>query len=253
MNGVVVDIYKGYVKVHTPKGEKILKIKGRKNFPEKGWILEFKKDDPYAQFQGNVVVDSMVALPPLNEVIPIVEAAKTSRPDDIIFLAEVTRNVYRRLGKLPGWYYKRLGEYYQQGEAFSEKHGIMSSSVAKLLKKEGIEFQKGKVDPNRAFGYWLRTFSSPLEFRSYNSGSGKRIRLYIRKTLSSFRIKVEYLSKEYGEIFLEGEISKVDTKLKLVSDKIIDSEKIKVLEENLKRFVSNVLIVQGGKGLGFYV
>ena len=253
MNGVVVDIYKSYVKVHTPKGEKILKIKGRRNFPEKGWILEFKKDDPYAQFQGSVVVDSMIALPPLNEIVPIMEAAKTNNPNDIIFLSEVTRNVYRRLGELPTWYYKRLGNYYQQGEPFRKKYGIMSKGAAKVLKEKGVEFQKGKIDENRAFGYWLRTFSTPLEFRSYDLEKDRKLRLYIRKGISSFKIKVDYLSKEYGEVLLEGEISRVDTKLKIISDKFINNEKIKELEENLKKIVSNVLIVQGGKGLGFYV
>jgi len=253
MNGVVVDIYKSYVKVHTPKGEKILKIKGRKSFPHKGWILEFRKEDPYAQFQGSVVVDSMITLPPLNEAIPVIEATETNEPNDIVFLVEVTRNVYRRLGKLPSWYYKKLGNYYRQGEPFQENYGIMSKSIEKILNEKGIEFQKGITDENRAFGYWLRTFSSPLEFRSYDLGSRRPLRLYIRKMISSFKLRVDYLSEKYGRILLEGEISRMGTKLKIVSDKFIDNEKIKVLEESLKKFVSNVLIVQGGKNLGFYV
>ncbi len=253
MNGVVVDIYKSYVKVHTPKGEKILKIKGRKNFPKKGWILEFKKDDPYAQFQGSIVVDSMIALPPLNEAVPIMESVKTNNPNDIVFLVEMTRNVYKRLGGLPTWYYKRLGDYYREGEPFLKKYGVISSITVKILKERGIEFQRKKPNVNRSFGYWLRTLSSPFEFRSYDLGDRKKLRLYIKKNMISFKLRANYFSEKYGEILLEGELSKLDTKLKLVSDKHIDDEKIRSLEEKLKKFVSNVLIVQGGKGLGFYV
>lgn len=245
MEGIVVEVYKSYVKVHSQNGDKILKIKG-KGLPEKGWILELKRSDPNAPFVGSVIIDSPIPLPSLKEAIPIVEATGTTDGYELDFLAELTSTVRRRLGYLPKWYYGMLGKYYKTGQPLKSQ-GVMSDAISKKLNAK-----KGKKDPLKAFGIWLNTFSHPLGFRSYQ-GEKRPTRIFIRKKRTETLIRIDSTTKNHGRIVIEGALSEMGGRLKVVSDVLIEEEAIKKLSENLKKILGNVLIVQGGKGLGGYV
>ncbi len=250
--GVVVDVFKNYVKVQTHDGEKIVRLKGKRNLPDKGWILELKKSDPYAPFVGSVVVDSYSTLPPLKEAIPIIEETNSTEPYEITFFSELTRSIAKRLGFLPEWYYRSLGEYYKKGEG--NTIGVVSDVTVKILKEKGIEFTKSKKKDNmKIFGAWLNTFSAPYKFRSYKNGNGRPVRIYARGTLAAYTVRIDAFTKEHGRVIVEGEITKTGAKLKVVPDKFIPQEMIESLRKKLEKVLGSAFIVQGGKGLGFYV
>ncbi len=239
--GRVVDVFGRYVKVRTSSGEKVLKMKGKK-LPERGWILEFRREDPSSPFVGSVILESIDPLPPLQEIVPIVEETGSSEVFDVVFLANLTRFVFKRLGFLPKWYYEMLGDYYRKGE---RNGGIFSHVTSKVL---GIK--RGKVDRLKAFGDWLNTFSHPFGFRSYADGP-RPTRVFLKKPTTTIRI--DHVSREYGRILIEGMIGKTEARLKVVPERPIDPKKLEELKKRLEGILGRAFVVQGGKGLGYYV
>ena len=250
MEGVVVDVYKNYVKVKGPEGEKIVKIRGRGELPQRGWILELKRRAGDAPFVGSVVVDHTSILPPLKEAIPIIESTSSSDPYEIIFLSEMTRAVAFRLSFLPNWYYRTLGEYYKKGE---RDGGMMSPLTSKILKERKMEIRPQKGDRLRAFGRWLNTFSHPYRFYSKYEGSSRPTRIFMKKKSGSFMVRIDKMSKNHGRVIVEGQIGATSAKLKVVPENPISEKDLKDLKESLEKIIGEILIVQGGKGLGFYV
>jgi hypothetical protein len=242
MDGVVTDVYKNYVKVKTNTGEKVLKIRGKRT-PEKGWVLELRKNDPDSPFVGSVILESLDPLPPLSETIPIVESTKSIESFDVVFLTQMTKAVRARLGFLPKWYYSTLGEYYRKGEKRVE--GLFSDLVSEVIGKRRV-----RIDRMKTFGDWLNTFSHPLYFRSY-SGKSKPIRVFVKKP--GILVRVDSFSKEYGRVIVEGSIGKTNAKLKVISEKTVEASKLEDLRKKLEDLLGNALVVQGGKGLGYYV
>ena len=240
--GRVVDVYGKYVKVKTQRGEKILKMKGRK-VPDRGWILEFQKDNGKSSpFVGSLIMDSLDPLPPLSDLVPFLDRG-ISDPVDVTFLSSMTKSVISRLGKLPKWYYDRLAEYYQKGESRSK--GIYSDLVAKMMKAEKV-----KPDRLKAFGDWLNTFSHPFYFRSY-SNDPKPIKVFLNKIGSVIRI--EHFSKDHGKVIVEGMMGKTGARLKVIPEKPIDQKAVDELQKRLSSILGNAFVVQGGRNLGLYV
>ena len=66
-------------------------------------------------------------------------------------------------------------------------------------------------------------------------------------------IRIEHFSKDHGKVIVEGMMGKTGARLKVVPEKPIDKQKLDILQEKLSSILGNVLIVQGGKNLGFYV
>ncbi len=242
ITGRVIDVYKRYVKVKTPLGEKVLKMKGRK-VPPKGWILEMRKDDVPSQFAASVVLESLDPLPPLPEIVPLIENLGSSDPFDVTFLSNLTRALASRLGTLPSWYYKTLGEYYRKGEG--EGRGVYSEIVSKVIGEK-----RSGPDRLKAFGDWLNTFSHPFYFRS-KAGGKRPTRIFIRKPTSFVRI--DHMSENHGRVIVEGTIGKVDAKLKVISEVPIDPRELEKLRKNLEKLLGNATVVQGGMGFGVYV
>ncbi len=241
ISGRVIDVYGKYVKVKTQRGEKILKMKGRK-VPDRGWILEFRKNGNSSPFVGSLIIESLDPLPPLSDLVPFLDR-NISDPVDVTFLSSLTKSVISRLGKLPRWYYDRLAEYYYKGE--TDSRGIYSDLVSKLVKKKKV-----KTDRMKAFGDWLNTFSHPFYFRSY-SNDPKPTRVFLNKAGSVVRI--EHFSKKHGKVIVEGMIGKTGARLKVIPEKPLDHQKLDSLQKKLSSILGSVLIVQGGKNLGFYV
>ncbi len=241
ISGRVVDVYGKYVKVKTQRGEKILKMKGRK-VPDRGWILEFRKENTASPFVGSLILESLDPLPPLSDIVPLLERG-ISDPVDVTFMSSLTRSVVSKLGKLPKWYYDRLVEYYQKGESIS--NGIYSDLVARVVNAEKV-----KPDKLKAFGDWLNTFSHPFYFRSY-SNDPKPTRVFLSKATSM--IKIEHYSKNHGKIIVEGMMGKTGAKLKVVPEKPIDQSALEGLKKKLSSILGNVFVVQGGRNLGLYV
>ena len=246
MEGVVVEVYKNFVKVHSQNGEKIIKMRGAK-VPPKGWILEFRKEDPSARFVGSVVVDSPVPLPSLQEAIPIIETAGVKNGYEIDFLAELTRNVYRRLGFLPKWYYRMLGKYYRVGE------DPASSGVASRAAAQASGVKKSAVDELKVFGRWLSAFSHPLQFISLKNSGKNPTRIFIRKKKVETFIRIEHDSKSHGRVVVEGVISPASARLKVISEKSVGDEPIEKLQKELEKLLGSALVVKGGLGLGSWV
>ncbi len=239
--GRVVDVYGKYVKVKTQRGEKILKMKGKK-VPDKGWILEFRKESVASPFVGSLIVESLDPLPPLSDLVPLLDRG-ISDPIDVTFLSSLTRSIASRLGKLPKWYYDRLAEYYQKGE--DRSNGVYSDLVAKVMNSK-----KSNPDGMKAFGDWLNTFSHPFYFRSY-SNDPKPTRVFFSKATSM--IKIEHISKNHGRIIVEGMMGKTGAKLKVVPEKPIDQRALENLRKKLSMILGNAFVVQGGMNLGLYV
>ena len=241
ISGRVVDVYGKYVKVKTQRGEKILKMKGRK-VPDRGWILEFRKESASSPFVGSLIIESLDPLPPLSDLVPFLERGM-SDPVDVTFLSSLTRSVASRLGKLPKWYYDRLLDYYNKGE--SKSKGIYSDLVSRIMRIE-----KAKPDKLRAFGDWLSTFSHPFYFRSY-SNDPKPTKIFLNKMASMIRI--EHFSKDHGKIVVEGIMGRTGAKLKVIPEKPIDQKSLESLQKKLSSILGNAFVVQGGKNLGLYV
>ncbi len=244
ISGRVIDVLGKYVKVRTQNGEKVLRMRGKK-VPNKGWILEFRKEGNSSSFVGSVILESTVSLPPLVDVVPLLEMG-ISDPVDVTFLVDLTRSILLRLGKLPKWYYKKLEEYYKKGEGNSQ--GVCSHITVRAL--ESMNLRIGKPDFLRAFGDWMNTFSHPYYFRSYR-GKPRPARVFINK--SKAMIRIDYLSKEHGRVLVEGLVGKTEAKLKVVPEKALDQAKVELLQKRLEKILGRAFVVQGGKGLGFRV
>ncbi len=242
----MLEVFKNYVKVKTQFGERILRMRSR-TLPERGWILEFRDSDPSTPFVGSVVLDSMNPLPPLKDVIPIIEnTGGVSDSFDVIFLSEVTRAVLNRLGEIPNWYYKRLGKYYREGE--KEKEGVFSELVYELIKNSS-DVKKVRPDPNDSFGDWLNHLSHPYYFRSY-SDVKRPMRLFLKKgKLALFRL--DRLTTNHGRVVIEGTLGSEDAKLKVISEKPLRADELEDLRRSLLNVFPEVFVVQGGNFLGY--
>ena len=183
----------------------------------------------------------------MRELIPIIESAgKISDSFDVVFLSEVTRSVSNRLGELPGWYYKRLGQYYKEGER--GKEGVFSSIVYELVKDE-MKVKRVKPDPNDSFGDWLNHLSHPYYFRSYRD-SRRPTRVFLKKgKVALFRI--DRVSSKHGRIVVEGTLGPSDAKLKVVSEKPLPPERLDELKRSISDLFAEVFVIQGGGFLGY--
>ncbi len=215
-----------------------MKVRGR-DVPQRGWILEMKRNDPSPNLVGSVVLESIDPLPPLKEIIPIIEnAKKVSDSFDAIFLSELTRSVRNRLGELPRWYYKDLGRYYREGEI--GKEGVFSEIVAKILNVKRV-----KPERNDSFGDWLNHFAYPYYFRSY-----KDAKLFMKRGKSS-TFRVDRMTEKHGRVIIEGVLEVSSAKVKVIAQKPLEREKMERLENILRNFYKEVHVVQGGAFLGY--
>ncbi|GAB4308674.1 hypothetical protein [Pseudothermotoga lettingae] len=220
MQGVVIERMGKFVKIKTHDGETVVKM--RKKLPELGEMVRIT-DRPVSQkvYVAEKITEAPEALPPLNELKPLLKTIKKPRTSfDIQFLSQLVDMIKMRVGSLPQDFYANLGMYYENGEV-DEKM--------------------------KSLGFWLLTLSHPYVFKSIPSKKGP-IHIFMNRKKRSFSVS---FVKNSSIVCVKGTVQEDYIFVDFINFSP-DREALEKLKDNLLGHFRNVFFKVGDLKNGLY-